>query len=122
MRLIPQHIIDAIERERQRQEAKFPGQKLPATAIQRVRGLDDMFSTDAKGVCACNTAGLISEIQAKVRCDDDPDWSRVLVEEVSEAVSAAGRGDAKHARQELIEVAAVALRWIEAIDRGGCGL
>lgn len=75
MKLISQDLINAIERERQRQEAKFPGQKLPATAIQRVRGLDDMFSTDAKGVCACNTAGLIPEMQAKVKCDDDPDWS-----------------------------------------------
>ena len=83
VKLIPQSLLDEIERERHRQEEKFPGQ--------------------------------VS------KCDRRPDWSLVLVEEVSEAIAAAGRGNAKHAREELIQVAAVALRFIEAIDRGEVG-
>ena len=42
-------------------------------------------------------------------------WSAILVEEVAEAVDAIGH-DAE-LRAELIQVAAVALAWVEAIDR-----
>lgn len=42
-------------------------------------------------------------------------WSAILVEEVAEAVDAIG--DDKALRNELLQVAAVAVAWIEAIDR-----
>ena len=119
MRLISQELIDAIERERRRQEQKFPGQKIPATPMQTKYAWPN--SGDA-GDYAAQMCHIPSEEFAKHLCDLCPDWSRVLVEEVSEAISAAGRGDADHACQELIEVAAVAIRFHDALRRGECGL
>lgn len=118
MKLISQELIDAIERERQRQEQKFPGQKLPATSVQRWSAI----IPGTEGDEACRDAGVVPESKIKEACDERPDWSRVLVEEVSEAISAAGRGDADHACKELIEVAAVAIRFHDALRRGECGL
>lgn len=46
-------------------------------------------------------------------------WLDILVEEVSEVAEAACTLDAVEARKELIQVAAVCVAWIEAIDRGG---
>lgn len=42
----------------------------------------------------------------------------VAVEELGEVVQAMDRGDMKHARKEAIEVAAVMVRFVQAIDRG----
>lgn len=44
-------------------------------------------------------------------------WSAILQEEVSEAVAAIGNAPAL--RRELVQVAAVAVAWVEAIDRRG---
>ena len=44
-------------------------------------------------------------------------WAAILQEEVSEAVEAGGEGDQVALRKELVQVAAVAVAWIEAIDR-----
>jgi hypothetical protein len=43
-------------------------------------------------------------------------WPDILIEEVSEAVEAAGESP-EALREELVQVAAVAVAWIEAIDR-----
>ena len=120
MKLISQELIDAIERERQRQEQKFPGQKLPAAWAEDG---DHLPRADR----ACLMAGVKPEYQikadAKLReLSGKITWADVLVEEVSEAISAAGRGDVDHACQELIEVAAVAIRFHDALRRGECGL
>lgn len=46
-------------------------------------------------------------------------WAHILVEEVAEAVEAAVV-EPDNLRAELVQVAAVAMRWVEAIDaRGG---
>lgn len=44
-------------------------------------------------------------------------WAVILVEELAEAVAAAARGDRAGLRAELIQVAAVAVAWVESIDR-----
>jgi NTP pyrophosphatase (non-canonical NTP hydrolase) len=44
-------------------------------------------------------------------------WDKILVEEVAEAVEAAANGDLTALREELVQVAAVAVAWIEAINR-----
>lgn len=52
--------------------------------------------------------------------NDDPnptDWTGILLEEVYEALEQIGH-DA-NLREELVQVAAVAVAWIEAIDRRG---
>jgi NTP pyrophosphatase (non-canonical NTP hydrolase) len=47
-----------------------------------------------------------------------PFWLRlsVLMEEVGEVATAIQNGDDANLREELIQVAAVAVRWIEAMD------
>lgn len=46
--------------------------------------------------------------------DQPLDWANILLEEVNEAIAEEG---ADRLREELIQVAAVAVAWIEAIDR-----
>ena len=58
--------------------------------------------------------------RAKYLCNEAartgrPSWSVILIEEVAEAVEAIG--DDVALRDELVQVAAVAVAWIEAIDR-----
>ncbi len=44
-------------------------------------------------------------------------WLAILVEEVAEASAEAALGDTEKLREELVQVAAVAVQWVEAIDR-----
>lgn len=44
-------------------------------------------------------------------------FADVLDEEAAEALTAAARGDIPELRKELVQVSAVCLRWLEAIDR-----
>jgi hypothetical protein len=66
--------------------------------------------------------GIPSAPRAKANTDlefrrGNGTWAHILVEEVAEAIEAAVVG-APHAdlRAELIQVAAVALRWVDTID------
>jgi hypothetical protein len=56
-----------------------------------------------------------NEVAAKTICARKPTWRNVLVEEIAEACNAR---DDKHLEQELVQVAAVAVAWIEAIRDG----
>lgn len=97
-------------RERQRQEAKFPGQRLISVAVD-----------DPKD--ACMLAGVAHEDNCKrwakqAIAEGRLSWADVLVEEVSEAICAIARGEIEHGIEELTQVAAVAVRWIGALRRG----
>lgn len=47
-------------------------------------------------------------------------WTHILVEELAEAVEAAAVGERRHLQEELAQVAAVAVAWLEALEvRGG---
>ena len=69
--------------------------------------------------------GIPSANQAKRSCQSrgtphNPDtWGHILVEEMCEFVEAAALGDVAAAREELKQVAAVAIAAMEAIDRRG---
>jgi hypothetical protein len=55
------------------------------------------------------------ERQIKATLDEGPaDWTLILMEEVYKAVS---EESDERIREELVQVAAVAVQWIEAIDR-----
>lgn len=61
-----------------------------------------------------------TEARAKYLCAEAvrtkaANWAVILVEEVAEAVAAIGND--QDLRDELVQVAAVAVAWIEAIDR-----
>ncbi|MGP4084154.1 NUDIX hydrolase [Streptomyces sp. KR55] len=93
-------VLAEIRAERNRQDAKFGEQNHP----------------DGTG-----TTGYIAKARAaREKCQrdalsaDGPLWSLVLLEEVYEALAEA---DPAQLRAELVQVAAVACAWIEAIDR-----
>jgi len=60
--------------------------------------------------------------RARYLCDTakkrgETTWSGILVEEIAEAVEAASMANYDALRTELIQVAAVAIAWLEALDR-----
>ena len=48
--------------------------------------------------------------------NDKGTWSHILVEEVAEAIEEAKKGDLQKLKEELIQVAAVAVAWVEDIE------
>ena len=82
-----------------------------------------------------DTPDVLAEVRAERERQDakwgeqnchDFEWVSILAEEFGEAAQAANeanftsgnrRGDWSHLRSELVQVAAVAVAWIECIDR-----
>lgn len=93
-------ILGEIDYERDRQDAKHgPIQNLPDGTSRQDWGV---IEATAKAIYeAASRAGKVT-------------WRDVLMEEVAEAFAAS---DVESLREELIQVAAVAVRWTEAIDR-----
>lgn len=91
-------ILAQVATERRRQDEMFPGQFLPSGTSPEWEEwqsiLYDMrYLNDSVG----------------------PTWASVLTEEVAEVMVSGGYKDL---RAELIQVAAVAVRWIEQLDQG----
>lgn len=107
-------VLIEVERERTRQDAKWGPQNHPyvpirwlsngPTEIQRMLGIPT--TDEARDSC---------EYEADIY--RAPTWAHILVEEVSEAIEQAVLHDTSELRKELIQVAAVAVAWVEAIDR-----
>lgn len=105
-------VLVDVGRERERQDARFPGQTLPDSPVRGV------------GVGEHETSVLLMDAQARERRAKERvryhlsrgvlTWADVLDEEVAEAYAAT---EAEHLREELVQVAAVAVRWIEDLDR-----
>lgn len=99
--LYDETVYDKIKKERDRQDAKWGPQDHPS------------FTEWAQGY------GIPSENDAKVACDaafgvGQGTWSHILIEELAEAVFA---DNEQKRKEELIQVAAVAIAWIESIER-----
>lgn len=96
-------VLAEVRDERERQHAKWGEQNPPdGTGPQRRQ---DIFALDpdlAKGRCAV----AFQEGRGT--------WAHILAEEVAEALV---ESDPAKLRAELVQVAAVAVQWIEAIDR-----
>jgi hypothetical protein len=99
-------IVDMII-ERGHQEQKFPEQHLPSwnVATGIVRQVIRLTTGEAK------------EIVDSAMAVHGLSWPLVLLEELLEAFDEAATGDVVALRAELVQVAAVALRWIEDLDR-----
>lgn len=94
-------ILNEVEQERLRQDAKWGEQNHPdGTGAQ---GHKD-YASAARYACEAAFRGKRG------------DWLHILNEEVAEAFA---ESDPAKLRAELIQVAAVAVAWIEAIDRRG---
>jgi glutaredoxin len=112
-------VLDEVAAERERQTMKWGEQNHPDGT-----GPDStpLFANTATGIADDDEAHLIRDM-LKGRTDwrfsidggDRPGtWTDILLEEVFEALAEA---NAAKLRTELIQVAAVATQWVEAIDR-----
>ena len=89
-------VIEDVEAERYRQDERWGQQDWP-----------DMSPGDY-------VAGELLEQDARRDLDQAPTFSAILREEVGEALQEI---DPVGLREELVQVTAVAVQWIEAIDR-----
>ena len=92
-------VLNEIEDERDRQNEKWGEQNHPDGTSS------EMWSPNAKlWKFRCDKAALAGSVT----------WKHILLEEVFEAIS---EEEPARIREELIQVAAVAAAWVEAIDR-----
>lgn len=115
-------IFDEIHAERVRQHERFGEEAHPDV---------DRALTDRVGGCSVMEMAMEYEIPTAGRARFNRNhagkigqttWAHVAVEEMAEAVEAAGEAQQGRAplatlRAELVQLAAVAVAWIEAIDR-----
>jgi hypothetical protein len=107
-----ERVLDEVRAERDRQDSKWGIQDHPSIRPNLAGALPDTV---------CRIYGLPPDDEAKVICDTrfrrgDGAYADIAVEELAEAVAAAVTSDAE-CRAELVQVAAVVVAWIEAIDR-----
>ena len=119
-RSLQRRILDEIAAERARPDAKW-GPDLDHPSVDPVL-MGRTAGCSPERMCA--EYEIPTEDRAKGNCEREHSrpggrrlgtFASVLVEEVSEAVSAAVESDAA-CRKELVQVAAVVVKWIEAID------
>lgn len=114
-------ILDDLIAEIARAEAKFGAQHdvpdVDQVLVNRIGGCSPVRMAEEYGIPSAPRAKQHTDIAFS---RGQGTWGHILVEEVAEAIEAAVV-DRPHAdlRAELIQVAAVALRWIDAIDERG---
>lgn len=103
-----QPVLNEVLAERVRQDEKWGEQNWPSFPEWATKA-----STRANwfGVPTEANAKLVTETRFRRR---EGTYADIFVEEVAEAIGAL---DEDHLREELVQVAAVAVAWIEAIDR-----
>ena len=105
-------VCDEVVAERVAQHHKWGQQNHPSTA----KHYHESLTPDQ----LCEYYGILTEAAAKWQCQN-PDkevgdtWAAIAIEELSEAVSATP----DKRREELVQLAAVVVAWIESIDRNG---
>ena len=91
-------VFDSVNKERDRQEAKWGAQSWPNGTSDEYRWVADAY----RNVCNDNMK------------DGTVTWHDILLEEVFEAL---GEEDADKLENELVQVIAVAVNWVEDIRR-----
>jgi len=113
---LSQILVD-ITKERERQDAKFGPQRHQDSVHPNPFFLDQTAATADQ---LAMWYGIPTEEDAKRRTDSrfrngEGTWADILVEELAEAVGAALKSR-EELREELVQVAAVAVAWIEDLD------
>ncbi len=93
-------VLNDVFAERERQEAKFPDQSdLPdGTGTEHSKTVADLARSACDDAARCKTLT----------------WKHILREEYAEAMA---ETELPKLRKELIQVAAVAVKWVEWLDR-----
>ena len=108
-----QNILNEIISERERQDKKWGVQNHPS--VDSGLSQRDPYPSDRM----CEEYEIPSEARAKQLCEINAKiglitWAHIAIEEVSEVVAAK---DEITRREELVQLGAVILAWIESIDR-----
>lgn len=108
-------VLDEIAAERGRQEAKWGEQNHPSLCqvlLRRVGGCSaDRMAEEYEIPTESRAKQLIDTAVDRGECT----YAHILLEEVCEAVACLD--DERRIREELVQVAAVAVAWIQCIDR-----
>ncbi|NID14385.1 hypothetical protein HBF32_02775 [Luteibacter yeojuensis] len=104
---MPEGIISEVRAERSRQDAKWGEQNHPHYTPYGSRCIGQLI----------DPAGLVKAVVDGKARDGELSYSDILIEEVAEAVDEARAGNVSSLRTELVQVAAVAVAWVESIDR-----
>lgn len=110
------NILDMVRDERAKQDVKWGTQDHPDFAPNtedRTRGLYAELADEWK---AGNDRLVADQSSKGVPSDRNCAWDGILMEEVLEAL---GEADEDKKIVELVQVAAVCVAWIEAIERRG---
>lgn len=107
-------VLDEILAERRRQDEKWGEQNHP--------DVDPVLLKRRDGTRMCEEYEIPSETRAKWLCQEharrgDISWPHIAVEEMSEAVAAFTTKNVAEGRRELVQLVAVVIQWIQAIDR-----
>jgi hypothetical protein len=105
-----QPVLNEVLAERVRQDEKWGEQNWPSF-YEDAYELHPSFRAAYYRVPMEDAAKFFTETRFKARRGS---YADIFVEEVAEAI---GAPDEAHLREELVQVAAVAVAWIEAIDR-----
>lgn len=112
-------VLHEVRCERDRQNAKWGEQNHPdvdQVLMNRPGGCSPQRMAEEYEIPNATRAKFITDVRAaRGECT----WAAIAVEELAEAVEAAALGDTAALRTELVQVAAVAVQWIQAIDRRG---
>jgi len=102
-------VLDEVGRERLRQDAKWGEQNHPDGTGPDIRWLQ-------RHTAGPRAAFLANHFRARCQANgpEADNWRDILLEEVAEAFA---EDDPDHLRAELVQIAATAVQWIEAIDR-----
>lgn len=115
-------VLSEIAEERARQDAKWGEQNHPDLDphdLDTVIRNEYAFRADRWKEINDRRAGEGCEVKYRSPAAPCTAWDGVLLEEVYEALA---EDDQAKLRAELIQVAAVAVAWVEAIDRRALGL
>ena len=110
-----QGVLQEVHEERSRQNVKWGEQNHPnGTGPHSIplKAIEGGYATPY----ANQLADLATAATDRHAADGRVTWSDILLEEVFEALA---ESDPARLRTELIQVAAVATQWVEAIDRRG---
>ena len=117
--------VDVID-ERMRQLDKWGVQDHPSVAPELKASADRLrasgYPASYAVACVFRDLGIPTATRAREDCQarsaKGDTWAHIIVEELAEAVEAATlHGDGPELRAEVVQVAAVAVAWLEALDR-----
>jgi hypothetical protein len=105
-------ILQELKEERILQDSKWGEQNHPSVCpilVNRSGGVDGLRLCQEYSITVADT------YRSWLKMGRNMEWATILMEEVAEAIECGG--DELSMRQELIQVGAVVVAWIECIDR-----